>query len=108
MWSWDLQETAIRGASAHRLHITDNFTLIDEQQRGLGIRLEFANQRVVDLGGQQVFQHIHGRCEQYTLVGLASLPTKDFGQESFANTRIADQHDIGTLPQDGGGRDTCG
>ena len=35
-------------ASARQLHISDNFTLVNQQKRGLGVALEFANQRVID------------------------------------------------------------
>ena len=64
----DPSQTTLCGLFPLQLHISDNFTLIDEQQRGLGIGLEFANQRVIDLRSQQVIQHIHRGCEQHMTV----------------------------------------
>src|ERR1700722_3230767 len=91
---------AVYGVFMPQLHISDNFTLIDKQQSGFGIRLEFANQRVIDLRSRQVIQHVHRGGEQYALIGLASLPTKDLGQKGFAEAWISDQHDIGAVPKE--------
>jgi hypothetical protein len=37
--------------TARQLHITENFTLINEEKSWLGIKLELADQRVIDLRG---------------------------------------------------------
>ena len=51
--------------------------LIDEEKSWLGIKLELADQRVIDLRGQQVVEHVHGSCEQHATVGLTSAPGDD-------------------------------
>jgi len=71
--------------------------LIDQKKRGLSVELELAHEGMIDLGSQQVIQHIHSGSEQYTLVGLTGTPADDFGQVGFAHAGIADNADTGTL-----------
>ena len=52
--------------------------LVHDEGRGLGVGLELADQRVIDLRGEQMIQHVHGGGEQDPLIGLADAPTNDF------------------------------
>src|SRR5262249_49466756 len=65
---------------------------IDDQQCWLGIELEFANQRVIDLRSQQVIEHVHSGGEQHSMIGLTCAPTHDFGEKSFTHARITDEN----------------
>ncbi len=71
--------------------------LVNNQECRLGVNPKLANQRVIDLRGVQVVEHVHGRGEQNTLIGLAGTPADDFGQECLAHTGVADEHDAGAL-----------
>ena len=68
---------------------------------GLGIGLELADQGVIDLGGEQVIEHVHGGGEQDALIGLAGAPADDLGQEGFADARISDEDDSGAVGEKG-------
>jgi hypothetical protein len=74
--------------------------LIDHQQRGFGIDLEFANQGVIDLRSQEMVEHVHGGSEEHALVGLTCAPGDDFGQVGFAYAGIADETDAGAVMQE--------
>ena len=63
---------------------------VHDQQRRFGIDPELAHERVIDLRGEQVIEHIHGRGEKHALVGLTGTPSDDFGQECFAGAWITD------------------
>ena len=77
-------EIAVYGVFMPQLHISDNFTLIDKQQCGFGIRLEFANQRVIDLRSIQIVEHVHGGGEEHTLIGLTGTPADDLCQKGLS------------------------
>ena len=70
---------------------------VDQQQCGVGVELEFADQRVIDLRSQQMVEHVHGGGEQDALPGLAGAPADDLGQEGLAHAGIADEADVGAL-----------
>ena len=53
--------------------------LVHHEGRGLGIGLELADQRVIDLRSEQMIQHVHGGGEQDALIGLTDAPANDFG-----------------------------
>lgn len=74
--------------------------LVDHQQRRFGVELEFANQGVIDLRSQEMIEHVHGRGEQYPLVGLAGAPGHDLGQVGFAHARIANETHAGAVAQE--------
>jgi hypothetical protein len=40
---------------------------------------------VIDLGGQQVVEHIHGGGEEHALIGLTGAPGDDFRQKGFGS-----------------------
>ena len=63
---------------------------VNYEEGGLSVELKFANQGMIDLGRQQVIQHVHGGGEQHALVGLTGTPADDFGQVGFAHSGIAD------------------
>jgi len=52
---------------------------------------------VIDLRGEQVIEHVHGGCEQHTLIGLTSTPRQDFREEGFPNTGIANDDNAGAV-----------
>jgi hypothetical protein len=101
MWSCAAQSRPIGRVSSAQLHITDNFTFVNDQQRGLGEGFQFPHERMIDLRSQQMIQHVHGGGEDDALIGLACLPSEDAGEEGLAHTRIADQHQVGALFQEG-------
>jgi len=68
--------------------------LVADEQRGLGIASEFAHQGVIDLGGQQVIEHVHGGREEGSDIGLAGPPAEDLGQIGLAGPRIPDQDHV--------------
>ena len=72
----------------------------DEQCR-FGIRLEFPDEGVIDLGGEQVIEHVHGGGEQDTLIRLAGAPAHDLGQEGLANPGISDKDQVGAVGDKG-------
>jgi len=55
---------------------------------------------VIDLGSEQVIEHIHGGGEQHALIGLTGAPSDEFSQKSLAHTGIADQHEIGAFVEE--------
>jgi len=55
---------------------------------------------MIDLGRQQMIQHVHGGGEQHTLVGLTGTPADDFSQVGFAHTGIPDDADARALAQE--------
>ena len=57
--------------------------------------------RLIDLGSEQVIEHVHGGGERHALIRLTGLPSEDAGEESLAHAGIADQHEIGALFQEG-------
>ena len=101
MWSWAHRQAMRATLFPLQLHISGNFTFVNQQKRRFGVDLQFAHLRVVDLGCQQLIQHVHRGREQNALVGLAGFPSEDFGQEGLADAWVADQHDIGALAQEG-------
>src|SRR5437867_9791149 len=42
-------------------------------------------------------EHVHGRREQHTLIGLAGAPRDDFGEKRFPDAGIADDDDVGAM-----------
>src|SRR5437867_4407258 len=42
-------------------------------------------------------EHVHGRREQHTLIGLAGAPGDDFGEKRFPDAGIADDDDVGAM-----------
>ena len=48
-----------------------------------------------------MIQHVHGGSEDYALIRLAGLPSKDAGEEGLAHAGVADQHQVGALSQEG-------
>ena len=60
---------------------------VANQKRRIGIGLQFAHERVIDLRGQQMIQHVHGRRKQHAVVGLAGARADDFRQEGFTDAR---------------------
>ena len=51
--------------------------LVHDESGGLRVGLELADQRVIDLRGEQMVQHVHGGGEQDALIGLADAPAND-------------------------------
>lgn len=74
--------------------------LVHNQKCWFCINPQLADQRVIDLRGIQMVQHVHGSSEQDTLVRLAGAPTDDLSQERLANTGIADEHNAGAFVQE--------
>lgn len=56
---------------------------------------------MINLGSEQVIQHVHGGSEHDALIGLAGLPSENAGEEGLAHAGIADQHEIGALFEEG-------
>ena len=81
---------------------------VADEQRGLGIDLQLADQRVIDLRGEQMIEHVHGGGEQDALIGLAGAPADDFGQEGLADARIADEDEVGALVRESPDRADAG
>ena len=52
---------------------------------------------MIDLGGNQLVEHVHGGSKEDAQIGLTCFPAEDFRQEGLAGAGIADQDDIGTL-----------
>ena len=73
---------------------------VTDEQRGLRVEPEFAYQGVIDLGGQQVIQHVHGRGEEDSDIGLASSPAEDLGKVGLASPRIPDENHVGAFAQE--------
>ena len=73
--------------------------ITDEQSR-LGVDPKFAHQGVIDLGSQQVVQHVHGGGEEGPHIGLAGSPAEDLGKVCFARPGIADQDNVGAVLQE--------
>ena len=44
-----------------------------------------------------MIEHVHGRREQHTLIGLAGAPRDDFGEKRFPDARVADDDDVGAM-----------
>src|SRR4249920_3576848 len=44
-----------------------------------------------------MIEHVHGRSEQHTLIGLAGAPRNDFGEKRFSDARVADDDDVGAM-----------
>src|SRR6185436_13900559 len=65
--------------------------LVNDEQSGLSVDPQFADQRVIDLRSKQVVEHVHGGSEQHPMVRLTSAPTDDFGEKGFSHTGIADK-----------------
>src|ERR1700730_1676780 len=65
--------------------------LVTDKKGRLGIEPELANERMIDLRGQQMVEHVHGGCKQDTLIGLTGLPTDDFRQKCFAHAWVAEK-----------------
>ena len=70
---------------------------VDDQGGGLGVDLEFADQGVIDLGSEQLVEHLHGGGEEHAHVGLAGAPAEDLRQEGFPHAGITDNDHIGAL-----------
>lgn len=52
---------------------------------------------MIDLGGQQVIQHVHGGSEESSDIGLAGSPAEDLRQVSLAGPRIPDEDHVGAI-----------
>ena len=72
---------------------------VANQERGLGVGFQLADQRVIDVGSQEMIEHVHGGGEEHTLIGLTGAPCNDLGEESFPNARISDEHEIDAFGQ---------
>src|SRR5579875_3988459 len=55
---------------------------------------------MIDLRGEELIEHLHGRGKQDADIGLADSPAKDVRQKGFPDARIADNHDVGSLFQE--------
>ena len=55
---------------------------------------------MIDLGSEQVIEHIHGGGEEHALIGLTSAPSDEFRQKGLAHARISDQHEIGSFGEE--------
>ena len=55
---------------------------------------------MIDLGGEQVIEHVHGGGEQDALICLAGAPGDQLRQECFAHAGISNEHDIGSFSQE--------
>jgi hypothetical protein len=73
---------------------------VADEECGLGVGLEFADQRVIHLRGEQTIEHVHGGGEHHTLIRLASPPANNFRQECLSDTRISDQDQVGSLGEE--------
>ena len=72
---------------------------VANQERGLDVGFQLADQRVIDVGGQEMIEHVHGGGEEHTLIGLTGAPGNDLGEESLPNPRISDEYEIGAFGQ---------
>jgi hypothetical protein len=70
---------------------------VTDEQCGFGIRLEFPDEGVIDLGGEQVIEHVHGGGKQDALIRLAGAPAHDLGQECFPDPGISDEDQVGAV-----------
>ena len=52
---------------------------------------------MIDLGGEQVIEHVHGSGEQDALIRLTGAPAHDLGQECFSDARISDENEVGAV-----------
>jgi hypothetical protein len=55
---------------------------------------------MIDLGSQEMVEHVHGGGEQHSLVRLAGTPTDDLGQVGLAHAGITDQTHAGAVMQE--------
>ena len=67
-----------------------------EEGRGL-IIVEFFEQGVIGLCGDELIDHIDGGGKQDLDIGVASGIGDAFGQEGFSGARVADQDEIPAL-----------
>src|SRR3989442_9607259 len=44
-----------------------------------------------------MIEHVHGRSEQHTLIGLAGTPRDDFGEKRFPDAGVADYDNVGAM-----------
>src|ERR1041385_6921888 len=44
-----------------------------------------------------MIEHVHGRREQHTLIGLAGAPRNDFGEKRFSDAGVADDDNVGAM-----------
>ena len=56
---------------------------------------------MIDLGSEQVIEHVHRGGEQDALIDLAGAPGDQFRQERFADAGISDEHDVGSFGEEG-------
>ncbi len=52
---------------------------------------------MIGLRGRQMIEHVHGRGEQHTLIGLAGAPRDDFGEKRFPDAGVADDDNVGAV-----------
>ena len=52
---------------------------------------------MIDLGGEQVVEHVHGSGKQDALIRLAGAPCHNRRLESLANTRMSDEDQVGAV-----------
>ena len=71
--------------------------LVTDEQCRLRIRLEFPDEGMINLGGEQVIEHVHGSGEPDALIRLTGAPAHDLGQERFPDARISDQNEVGAV-----------
>jgi len=68
---------------------------VTNEQSGVRVEAEFAHQGMIDLGSQQLIQHVHGGGEEGAHVGLTGSPAENLGKVGFARPRIPDQDHVG-------------
>src|SRR5579863_658340 len=66
----------------------------------LRVGSELSYHGVIDLGSEQVIEHVHGGSEQHALIGLARPPGDELRQKCFPHTRISDEDDVGSLGEE--------
>ena len=66
----------------------------------LGIDPKFTHEGMIDLGSQQMVQHVHGGSEEGPHIRLAGSPAENLGKVCFARPRISDQDNVGAVLQE--------
>ena len=56
---------------------------------------------MIHLGSGELIEHVHGGCEQDTLIGLTRFPAKDLREKRLAHSRVANENKIRTLADEG-------
>lgn len=73
---------------------------VNDEERRIGVALDLAHERVIDLSGKQLIEHIHRGGEEHSKVALTGFQRNDLGEHCFPRAWIANQHDVGASPHE--------